>query len=710
MNTSISADKIRPSLVLQTNGPKVRTFPLRRRRLLIGSSSTCQIIIRSDDMAPIHAIVEVLLDQIKIFDMNSSAGTYINDQKVVSGTAKIGDTVRFGRHAFTVATYQAQNTGLPPLKMLDPTLPPPIKPALPKSLPQRIKQAVRPIFTSEKALAQQVEVVPRVEYPLAKDPHAEFSEYIFEDVEQLYPIFDYDVAWGALEVIILYQDKIISVDYLPLKDRTYYLVGKNPKALEVEFPVLAKNERFPFIEVSHGSTIVYPLTSYQTFVLRDDQDKDPAPLGSKPIQLHGDDIVRFYRDQVQIFVRHTPAPPKIAPTPFFRRDSEMKKFVFWVYLAIAALMGSLLFYNVDIEKEKEKEKEKAPERIATILYKKKLTASKEIAIAKTEDAKQQVQKSPQQQKPEEVKPEPKQTEGKPKVEKVEPPKKAPPQPAPETKKAEKVLPPKPEVKQPQPPAPKVEQPKQEVKKPAPPAPKVTAPKKAEPMPAPQAAPKKMGEPTTRKAVVQNKVSGPVDVFKADSFTSSLNSMLAKSSAGTVQNVEAATSSDAIGPSTNVVSGSPGGEGATVKSAKVSTEVGSLSGAAAGTLDTRQGTEGIVNKTGIMAIGIPARTVILGAMDPDVIRRILMQHVPQFRNCYQSVLDTAGGGFDGVVPLSFVIGPSGHVTKAGLYESSNLPSAVQSCVINVLKGIQFPEPHGGGTVEVKQPFNFYQKNR
>jgi hypothetical protein len=29
-------------------------------------------------------------------------------------------------------------------------------------------------------------------------------------------------------------------------------------------------------------------------------------------------------------------------------------------------------------------------------------------------------------------------------------------------------------------------------------------------------------------------------------------------------------------------------------------------------------------------------------------------------------------------------------------------------VDVLRGIQFPEPMGGGTVEVKQPMNFYPK--
>ncbi|MEX1100023.1 MAG: AgmX/PglI C-terminal domain-containing protein, partial [Bacteriovoracaceae bacterium] len=102
-------------------------------------------------------------------------------------------------------------------------------------------------------------------------------------------------------------------------------------------------------------------------------------------------------------------------------------------------------------------------------------------------------------------------------------------------------------------------------------------------------------------------------------------------------------------------------------------------------------------------------VVLGSMDPDVIRRILREHIPQFRYCYQKELDRANDDqVSGTIGLLFTIGASGHVSKAGISNRSGLAGHVKNCVVRVLRGIQFPRPLGGGTVEVKQPFNFYPK--
>jgi hypothetical protein len=90
---------------------------------------------------------------------------------------------------------------------------------------------------------------------------------------------------------------------------------------------------------------------------------------------------------------------------------------------------------------------------------------------------------------------------------------------------------------------------------------------------------------------------------------------------------------------------------------------------------------------------------------------LIDNIPQFRYCYQKELDKASSAFNGVVRLDFIIGASGHVTRASVESASRgLPSKVKGCVVNVLKGIKFPEPLGGGVVEVNQPFNFYPKRK
>ena len=92
-------------------------------------------------------------------------------------------------------------------------------------------------------------------------------------------------------------------------------------------------------------------------------------------------------------------------------------------------------------------------------------------------------------------------------------------------------------------------------------------------------------------------------------------------------------------------------------------------------------------------------------DPDIIRRKLLEHLFQFRYCYQKILETTPSFDSGILNLKFTIGPSGEVIANSTFEDSKLPLKLRQCVIGVLNAIVFPEPLGGGTVEVWQPFNF-----
>ena len=212
--------------------------------------------------------------------------------------------------------------------------------------------------------------------------------------------------------------------------------------------------------------------------------------------------------------------------------------------------------------------------------------------------------------------------------------------------------------------------------------------------------------TARKKVANSKSKGAVDVFKSADFSSSLNSLMAKGGG-----VKSAQAVDTLKSSTGDGASLGGSDSATLKRAKVSNNVGSLTGATSGKLDSSQGVSGLVNKKSIYTAGVPFEEVVLGGMDPDVIRQILIENIPQFRHCYQRELDRSTSAFNGVVRLDFLIGASGHVTKASVETASKgLPRKVKGCVVDVLKGIKFPEPLGGGVVEVNQPFNFYPKRK
>ena len=101
-----------------------------------------------------------------------------------------------------------------------------------------------------------------------------------------------------------------------------------------------------------------------------------------------------------------------------------------------------------------------------------------------------------------------------------------------------------------------------------------------------------------------------------------------------------------------------------------------------------------------------KTVVLGSMDPDEVREILDEYIPLFRHCYDQELERQDSKIKGTMNLDFIIGASGRVTRATIKVKNMKFSPVgKKCVKNVLKGIRFPKPKGGGTVQIKQPLNF-----
>jgi hypothetical protein len=156
-----------------------------------------------------------------------------------------------------------------------------------------------------------------------------------------------------------------------------------------------------------------------------------------------------------------------------------------------------------------------------------------------------------------------------------------------------------------------------------------------------------------------------------------------------------------------ITGSPNG---TADIKKIATNVGSLTGSAKGRIDSQKGFDGLASKGTIVVAGVPTEKIAVSTIDPDAIRRLLRDHIPQFRSCYQRELDHAkdAEGLQGVVNFRFVIGTAGRVTKSAVTSDEIRSDKVRDCMTNVLEGIQFPAPKGGRTVEVNQPMNLLPK--
>lgn len=646
----------------------------RKGRILLGRAESCDLIVSNDSVSAVHAVMEIFDDKATIYDMNSTNGTYVNGDKVIVKEIKLGDTFRLADVEFEFQKYSVADVP-PVLETLEPVsgeasvknmaLPPEAPPAEAKSLPRT---------------APPVAQGPSIVYPLAADPKAEFSEYIFEDKDELYPIFKYEASKQAVEVIILHNDQVFSIDYLPEGKNTYFITGVLTKDSELEFPYLGKTEKFPFVEV-HGTTAtVHTLPGFGVFLLSD-KKKDTGHVATS-VDLSGQDILRLQKDHLQIFVRNVLAPPRILPAPILKRDPDFRKylslFMFFVVLMCVGL-------NVVEVPKDEKKEELAPERLATILYKQELSVSKNVAVEKTENAPKVAQQSPHKVAVEKTSSTEKQPDIKhPDVVTTKEQNKKP-DPGKKTATEKKI------VKQGTTPVTKPDNRKFE-----------TPPAKGT-----QTATAAATKTPTAFSQIESKSVGHVEVYKSADFSSSVSSLVAKGgSLSGVKTVGAAGSGSNSGM-VGVANGVVGGSGS-VQTSAMSTTQGSLVGAASGALGESKGAEGLSAKRAIYTAGIPGETVVLGSMDPDTIRRILLEHLPQFRYCYQKELERTGQETSGAIKLNFTIGASGHVAQAGVDGSSNLPVDVKKCVVGVLRGITFPEPMGGGTVEVKQPMNFYPK--
>jgi TonB family protein len=616
----------------------VQSRVLKIGRYLLGSADNCDIYIGNKNVSAIHCVLEISPKSVNLYNLDIETEIIVNGKSGNVHQLNGSDIIEIGGISLEF---------LPVSKGAMPTSP--FEVNRKDSLSSRDKA----IYDKEE------DSVPKIIYPFDKDYNFETSEYIFEDGKKVFPIFKYDTAEQSVEVTVLFNRRVFSIDFITGKDGMYHITGNKENHEDVEFLYLPKSDKIPFIEVKNKEFFVHSLDYYEKKVFGDDQSKE----NQRVFTIDRNEIVQFSKGNLSIVVRNVDRPPKVKPGPLFGRDKTLFRSYFLVLLV---LMIPLYFINqMNIDKE-DLEKDKAPKRIATILYKPKVKI---------------FNKKIKKEKPKEV---PREKEIK-KVKETKP-KKVVDKKTPQKKVAKKQTNPKP------------------VKKVV----KGTPPK----------AKKNTGKPAAKKAASNNrkkptksvtaspvpKARGKVEVYKNDQFVSAVNNLMAKG--GKFKSVR----------TKGVVSGSSGFVGVKgvsgvqgVRTGKVSDKIGSFDGAKKGVQGFSSSAKGLTGSKTFYTAGVPSQTVILGSMDPDLIRKILREHLPQFRFCYQKELDRTAKKIEGVVKFNFTIGASGSVNRAGISRSTNVPASVKKCVLNVLRGIRFPKPRGGGTVEVSQPINFYPKS-
>jgi outer membrane biosynthesis protein TonB len=636
-----------------------QTYKVNKKRLVIGSALSSDIRIQQNSVSNVHAVVEMDdKGNATIFDMASETGVYINDKKIVSQDLKDNDVVKIGfaTLGFKKVAVGEAATGAPPEKV-------------------RTTGSGRKLFYDAKE---------------------DFRPLILEDERNVIQIFDYpDPGQLCLQVVMYWGSSILDVEHVT--DNKPVTLGEKRKA---SFLVPGVQEGFELVAFE-GPSANLQLTDGMKGVVR--AGNKVMPLDgheTKRLALKKDDIAKIQFKEITFFVSYSPLPPHLRRQRVLERDPLYLQIFFTsIGLTVAAIAGMVVFHPA---KPLEPEEVKPP--TVAIIFK-------------------------------EVPPPP-------------PPPKEKPKPPVDVKPP----PPPPPVKKPPPPPPPVKKPpppKVEVK------PKITPPKlpvqvKTTPHPVTQAANQVKGE--TAKPAGGNQGAGakaagtegkkgqpdkpPAKVHQNDSRGNPNTKTPTKSQVQGPGNVEAMFSDLGGSISKSMAAGSAGAHqhGADLRGfGNTTTEgnggLGQIGDGKGGGGDSKNsaglsdhgfgdglkgnglgsiGSGGNLSGSGYgrptIEVGNASETVIMGGLDKSVIDEYIRRHMPQLRHCYEKELSSAGK-LSGRIATRFVISGTGRVSQAGVTSSSIGNPKVESCVLDVLKHIVFPEPLGGGVVEVDYPFSF-----
>jgi len=127
--------------------------------------------------------------------------------------------------------------------------------------------------------------------------------------------------------------------------------------------------------------------------------------------------------------------------------------------------------------------------------------------------------------------------------------------------------------------------------------------------------------------------------------------------------------------------------------------GSGTGSGYGVGGGRGGMRGRTAAVPTVSIGQPNAQ---GDLDKAIIRRYIKRNIQKIQYCYEKQL-LAKPGLQGTVQTQFFISPNGNVTASN---GTGVDPEVANCVADVIHGIEFPKPKGGGGVQVNYPFTFH----
>jgi outer membrane biosynthesis protein TonB len=110
------------------------------------------------------------------------------------------------------------------------------------------------------------------------------------------------------------------------------------------------------------------------------------------------------------------------------------------------------------------------------------------------------------------------------------------------------------------------------------------------------------------------------------------------------------------------------------------------------------------RAAVPTLGIDGSAEIQGQLDREMIQRVVREHRREIRACYEAQLQR-NPELEGRVQINWIISPDGAVAAARVSTTTLNSRDVEECMVRRIRQWRFPEPRGGGTVNVNFPFDF-----
>jgi hypothetical protein len=574
-------------------------FEISKKKLLLGSGEKCDFRVADESVSTIHAFICFKGETLKVLDLESEAGVFVNGNRVESAFVLPGDTITFGTVSFVVDFLEDAK-----LPVYNPD--------------EHIQNTQLPTFT-EIPTTEGLTFIDG-EYcdilfddshfePLTSIPHKSIEDgYVELEESASSEEIVHFVNEKRLEFITYMNGQMMDISYITPQDGQYFFSPNSNKKNEIVFNTLPRLKIFTIKKKNltfHKNDLITLSTSWESINLNEP--------------------VFFTHGTEQVSLRLVDQTSRWKALPAFYRDRESLKQSSKIFVGMFLPILLLLMVSLP-EKEVEKEAEvaviyKIPEKaVDPEVAQEKSEVKAEVLTSETENTGHKETEQPKQ-----------------KVEFAA-----------------------------------ASQNKKVVAKAAAPTPAQSAPVKTTPVKAYE----------FKSSVALNSLVGDAPKLNTNGSTSKSLVVDASFNAG---------SSD----TGSLVAGADIG----VSKFNGSDKKGSGSAS--------YGSRGLAAKSGFDSSYLEPKTVVLGSMDAELLRKILREYIPQFRHCYQQELIGTSEKIKGIIDLNFTISAQGKVSKHDIRaKDARFSKKGIGCMGQVLSIIDFPKPKGGGVVDVKQPLNFF----